>query len=90
MTIARKIMNTSTEIKITEEDRKAAMALFLNTPSVPVEKILEDYRVALNDYCAKFEASSYRELAIRADEFEFGPTISLDILDKCSFVERHQ
>jgi hypothetical protein len=89
MTIARKIMNTNTEILITEEERKAAAALFLNTPTIPVEKVLEEYRVVLNDYCSKFEASSYRELAVRADEFEFGPTISLDILDKCSFIERH-
>lgn len=90
MTIARKIMNTNTEILITEEDRKAATALFLNTPAIPVEKVLEEYRIVLNDYCSKFEASSYRELGVRADEFEFGSTISLDILDKCSFVERHQ
>lgn len=90
MTIARKNMNTNSEIIITEEDRKAAMELFLKIPSIPIEKVLEEYRDTLNKYCEKFQASSYRELAIRADEFEFGSTISLEILDKCSFVERHQ
>ena len=83
-------MNTTTEIKITEEDRRAAMASFMNTPVIEIDDALTEYRNALNKYCEKFEISTYKELAIRADEFEFGSNISLEILDKYSFIERHQ
>jgi len=90
MTVARKIMNTTTEIKITEEDRKAAMELFLNTPSIPVEKVLSEYQKTLDEYCIKFNSPNYLDLVFRADEMEFEPSISGDILDKYSFIERHK
>lgn len=90
MSVERKMMNTALEIQITEEDTKKALEFLNEAPAIPVEKILESYREVLNNYCEKFSATSYRELITRADDFEFGPTISLEILDKYSFLERHQ
>lgn len=90
MTVARKNMNTNSEIIITEEDRKAAMASFMSTPVVELDDAITEYRNTLNEYCEKFEISTYKELVKRADELEFGSKISSEILEKYSFIERHQ
>jgi len=89
MSVERKIMSTQT-IHITEEEKKAAMAIFMATPVVSTEDTLLEYRNTLNQYCEKFEITSYKELVKKADELEFGSNISLEILEKYSFIERNQ
>lgn len=90
MTVARKIMNTNTEIKITDEDRRAALATLLNAPTMTLEQALSEYRKTLDEYCIKLNAPSYLDLVFRADEMEFDPSVCGEILDKYSFIERHK
>lgn len=90
MTGAKKIMNTVETIHITDEDRKAAMAMLESMPSITVEDALIKYKSALDGYCEKYSVSTYDELMAMADELRFEPRDCFDILDKYSFIARHQ
>lgn len=91
MTVARKNMNTNSEIIITEEDRKAAMELFHSLPIVNLDQAISEYKSELDQFLIKFNAKSYYELMSRADiGNEFPPEVSSKILDYYSFINRHQ
>lgn len=83
-------MNNIDTFNISEEDKKEALASLRNAPSMSVEEAVTIYKNDLNNYCAQFKASSNLELMSRADELEFGFQVSSEILEKYSFVERHQ
>lgn len=87
---AKKIMNANEALNITEEDRKAAMALLENASSIDVDQALSNYKEALDSYCSEFNANDYLELMNRADESEFTPKVCAEILDKYSFIQRYQ
>ena len=86
---ARKIMSAQ-KIEITEEDRKAALAKFMATPVTSVAEVIGEYTRVLDSYCLKFKIKTHEELMTRADELEFETSISNDILDKYSFIQRNK
>ena len=90
MSGAKKIMNTAETIHITDADRKAAMAFLESVPSISVDEALSQYKAVLDSYCSEFKANTYHELMMRADESEFAPKVCSEILDKYSFIQRHE
>ena len=90
MSEAKKIMNTAETIHITQEDRKAAMEVLKNAPFISVETALKQYRSDLDSYCKKYNVQNHEELMMKADELSFAPRECFDILDKYSFIARHQ
>jgi hypothetical protein len=81
---------TTEEINITDKDRKAAMAMLQNAPSMSLDDALIEYQSILDSYCSRFDATSLDDLMSRADELEFEPQICAEILEKYSFIQRHQ
>jgi hypothetical protein len=89
MSEARKIMNNQ-KIEINEENRKAALAKFMATPVTSVEEVIGEYTRVLDSYCIEFNIKTHEELMARADELEFESSVSSDILDKYSFIQRNK
>ena len=90
MSEARKMMNNAETIHISEEDKKAAMELLKKAPTVSVEDAIHQYKSDLDHYCEKYNISDHQELMAKADELSFEPKECFDILDKYSFIVRHQ
>lgn len=86
---ARKPMSTQ-KIEISEADRKAAVAAFMNAPIINQDQAIKEYKETLDQYCVRFKAANYLELMTRADELEFESKICNEILDKYSFLERNK
>ncbi len=90
MSEAKKIMNTAETIHITEEDKRAALEMLENIPVINIDDALEQYRSDLDSYCKKYNVQNHEDLMLRADELSFEPRECFDILDKYSFIARHQ
>lgn len=90
MSEAKKIMNTAETIHITDEDRKAALAFLNRVDLSSVEETLDQYMSELDSYCLKYDVKNHYDLMTLADELKFEPKICSEILDKYSFIQRHQ
>lgn len=90
MSGAKKIMNTLETICISETEKKAAMAMLEGIPIIDIDDALVEYRATLDEYCKMFNSDSHHDLMVKADELEFEPTTCTEILEKYSFIQRHQ
>lgn len=90
MSEAKKIMNTAETIHITEEDKIAALEMLENIPVINIDDALAEYKSTLDGYCLQFNSKSHDDLMTRADELEFDFNICSEILEKYSFIQRHQ
>ncbi len=90
MSEAKKIMNTAETIHITEQDKRAALEMLESIPVTNIDDALTDYKSTLDKYCIQFNSNSYDDLMTRADELEFDFNVCSEILEKYSFIQRHQ
>lgn len=83
---ARKIMNSTQDIVISQKSRDKAKKFLESMTFEPVD--IEKCQKVLDRYCEEFNASSYQELMSRADMTEFSPEISSQILEYYELVTR--
>ncbi|MCY4644637.1 MAG: hypothetical protein OXB88_08480 [Bacteriovoracales bacterium] len=80
------------DIKLSVEDSKKVKDAFSRAEEIDYDEFIETTQKKLDMYCQKFKASSWQELALRADNGDSSiPTeISIDIVSSYTTLQMKQ